>query len=268
MIVFIRQLIANGKLRVAIDLLRERPEPDVTEAATLLSFRAAELARKESEGTESEAVLGARRAQIAQSVLQLAANLRPTESTSGPVARPLPTPAPRSSRDALSRPVSTFISYAHADVGAESAFSALAELTTHLTPLAREAAIEIWSDKTIEYGRYWDPSIGAAIARAQLAILLVTPSFLASDYVARHELPELLRRNHEESLRLIPVLVERSDPKAAYRFAAADGTWHTVPISALQFVNALDQPLSQLGTAARHSVWLNVVSAIRNMLDE
>jgi hypothetical protein len=47
-----------------------------------------------------------------------------------------------------------------------------------LKPEVRERGIEVWSDTSIAASRTWRPEIDAAIARADVALLLVSPDFL------------------------------------------------------------------------------------------
>ena len=72
-----------------------------------------------------------------------------------------------------------------------------------LKPEVRERGIEVWSDTLIGPTREWRSEIDEAIARADVALLLVTPDFLASDFVMNLELPALIA--HE--VPLLPVLV-------------------------------------------------------------
>ncbi len=49
-----------------------------------------------------------------------------------------------------------------------------------------------WQDVDIELGGNWDQQIQAAIANCDFGLLLVSPGFLASDYIGKHELPKFV----------------------------------------------------------------------------
>ena len=91
-----------------------------------------------------------------------------------------------------------FLSYSHDDAEWAQALTGL------LKPLTRTRRLRLWVDvANIRAGDAWHPEIGRAIAQAQVAVLLVSARFLASDYIMDTELPALLTHG----VRLTPVLV-------------------------------------------------------------
>lgn len=96
---------------------------------------------------------------------------------------------------------SGFISYAHAD------HEAYGRVRTHLRAVERSLDIEFWADTRIKAGNYWNTTIQAAIEAADVHLLLVTPAFLASDYIYDHELPAIKSRLLAGAL-VIPVVLQ------------------------------------------------------------
>lgn len=94
-----------------------------------------------------------------------------------------------------------FISYAHEDQ------TWLAQLQTVLRPLVRNQTVNVWDDTLIEAGQKWEEAIHAALDRARVAVLLVSPDFLASKFVNDEELPAFLRAATAEGLRILWVPV-------------------------------------------------------------
>ncbi len=95
-----------------------------------------------------------------------------------------------------------FISYAHDDYRAFTEFSAC------LKPVARAFGIDVWADKRLKAGHYWDARIKAAIDASDMYVLLMSTRFLASDYIFDHELPAIEARSRSGALTL-PVVLER-----------------------------------------------------------
>lgn len=81
-----------------------------------------------------------------------------------------------------------FISYSHKDN------RWLSRLLVHLQPLERTGLIDLWADTRIKAGEDWIKQIDPALAKARVAVLLVSADFLASDFIVSKELPTLLQK--------------------------------------------------------------------------
>jgi hypothetical protein len=81
------------------------------------------------------------------------------------------------------------------------------ELLAHLRPLERFAGVNVWTDDGIVAGDLKGARIDEAIEQADVALLLLSADFLASDTLQDVEVPKLLKRHEAGSLRVIPVLL-------------------------------------------------------------
>ncbi|MEW6218933.1 MAG: TIR domain-containing protein [Thermodesulfobacteriota bacterium] len=99
-----------------------------------------------------------------------------------------------------------FVSYSHKD---EVWFD---QLAPHLNALANHIPdVTIETDRGLQGGDDFGNEIQAMMERADVAVLLCSSRWLASEYVKENELPVLQRRQQEDGLTLIPVRLERYD---------------------------------------------------------
>ncbi|PRY22724.1 TIR domain-containing protein [Spirosoma oryzae] len=119
-----------------------------------------------------------------------------------------------------------FISYSHADK------KWLTDMQTHLKPLGRDHGIEIWDDTRLQSGDKWRAEIAKALSKAKVAILLVSPRFMSSAFIATDELPPLLQASEKEGLIILSVVTGRT------------GAFNGHAISEYQTVNDPTSPLN------------------------
>jgi DNA-binding CsgD family transcriptional regulator/transcriptional regulator with XRE-family HTH domain len=132
-----------------------------------------------------------------------------------------------------------FISYSHKDK------KWLMLLQTFLKPYIRDELLTVWDDTLTKPGDKWKVEIKQALTSARVAVLLVSPNFLASDFIATDELPPLLKAAEEEGLRIVWIAVSYS----AYKRAV---------IGQYQCANDPSKPLSSLNGSQRNKTLVEV----------
>jgi tetratricopeptide (TPR) repeat protein len=99
-------------------------------------------------------------------------------------------------------PPLAFISYSHKDEAWKDDLLPSLKLLQHLDVL------EPWSDRGIDAGEKWYDEIRAKMLKARVVILLLSRSFLESDFCIKEEIPYLLERAEaDRSLILVPILI-------------------------------------------------------------
>jgi 8-oxo-dGTP pyrophosphatase MutT (NUDIX family) len=139
-----------------------------------------------------------------------------------------------------------FISYSHADR------RWLERLLNILSPL--KAHFDIWSDERIRPGDQWREEIENALIEARVAILLVSSNFLASDFIARVELPVFLDDAAARGSRILWVPV-------------SDCLYEGTAIGSFQAVFDPKRPLDSLTPAKRQAALVSVARKITEALN-
>jgi len=140
-----------------------------------------------------------------------------------------------------------FISYAHKD-----ASYWINNLLDRLRPL-EESGVNVWTDLEIEPGDQWDEEIQGALSTAKVAVLLVSPAYLESEYIGSRELPNFLQAAASDGLRIFWIPIEPSEYKKT-------------EIERYQAAHPPDQPLSTLEEPKREQALDAIVSALTKAL--
>ncbi|WP_437967319.1 SIR2 family protein [Sorangium sp. So ce260] len=152
-----------------------------------------------------------------------ASSARPTAA---PPAHARPTAAPPANAlPAAARPVRVFFSYASRDE------ELLARLEAHLSPLKREGLIAPWHSGKIGAGEDLERAISDQLEAADLVLLLVSASFLASEQ-GDAQVTRAMERRAAGQAAVVPVLLRPCD-------------WETTRFAELQAVPRDKKPVTK-----------------------
>jgi tetratricopeptide (TPR) repeat protein len=127
-----------------------------------------------------------------------------------------------------------FVSYSHKDS------DWLEKLGPHLRSLEKQWPLVVWHDRKIQPGEKWQSEIHEALQAANVAVLLISADFIASDFISDEELPALLKAAQEKGVVLLPVILSPC------------GYDQNEFLRNLQSVNPLDKPLINLSPGEQH----------------
>jgi hypothetical protein len=151
--------------------------------------------------------------------------------------------------DASEAKLKVLISYNHADT------SYLDRLLAHLRLLERQGKIEIWVDTKIKKGALWENEINNALSSAKVAILLISADYLASDFIADVELPQILARAETGDLRILSLILSA-------------GLFKYTDLNIYQAVNPPSNPIASMPADKREVVFAQVAKVVRDIWEE
>lgn len=140
-----------------------------------------------------------------------------------------------------------FISYAHRDEEFKRT------LDEHLAGLKRKGDISTWNDRCIKPASDWENSIDENLESADIVVLLVSSSFLSSDYCFSIELERALTNHREGSCKVVPVIVRACD-------------WEDLDIGKIQSLPTDAVPVNKWDD--EDTAWLDVVKGLKILIDE
>lgn len=142
-----------------------------------------------------------------------------------------------------------FISYSQKD----RAF--LEQFWTHLRPLEEDYGLQRWDDSCIRPGDIWLKEIEQALGRAQVALLLVSPDFLASDFIRRKELPALFEAAEKDGLTILWLPIRPCSWKRHRQ------------IEQYQSVGSLDPTLAEMDEVKRDREMVKITDRIHELFE-
>lgn len=147
------------------------------------------------------------------------------------------------------QPVKIFISYAREDEQLRE------QLEKHLAVLCNDGWIKTWHDRRIGAGSVWGEQITEELESADVILLLISPDFLASDYIRDVELKRALERHEARTARVVPIILRSS-------------MWQDSAISRLQALPRDGVPVSSAQWNSRDEAFCHVAEGIKATIRE
>ncbi|SDL40101.1 TIR domain-containing protein [Janthinobacterium sp. OK676] len=143
--------------------------------------------------------------------------------------------------------IRVFYSYSHKDETFRE------QLEEHLVLLRRTGLIQDWHDRKIVPGREWKNEIDENLLAADLILLLISSSFIASDYCTEKELSMAMSLHESGRARVVPIFIMPT-------------VFNEAPFAGLQGL-----PKDAVSVSEWDNVdlaWQNVVIGLRKVLEE
>lgn len=141
-----------------------------------------------------------------------------------------------------------FISYSHRDA------ELLKEFKVFLKPIERNGTLTYWDDTKIKPGEKWADEIASALGKAKIAILLISPDFLASDFIMDKEVPSLLSAAEKEGVHIFWIPLSAS----LYRIT---------PLSNFQAAINPDYPLDNMNKSQRNATFVQICDKLLELIE-
>ncbi len=145
------------------------------------------------------------------------------------------------------RPIEVFYSYSHEDEDYRK------KLGKHLSVLRRAGLIADWHDRDINAGIAWQEEIDRHLLSADIVLLLVSASFIASDYCWGDEMSNALARHKEKKARVVPIILHPCG-------------WLMTPLNELQCVPRDNKAISLWPN--EHAAFDDVLTEIAKVVDD
>jgi hypothetical protein len=94
-----------------------------------------------------------------------------------------------------------FVSYSRDDA------AWLSKVKQHLAVLERSDLLELWDDTRIAAGGNWEEEIETALSAAKVTVLLISPAFLASEFIWKREMPRI-ETHAAQGMTTLPLIIK------------------------------------------------------------
>ena len=123
----------------------------------------------------------------------------------------------------------------------------------HLSILKSQGFLDVWHDRQITAGKEWEGAIDSNLEAADMILLLVSSSFVASPYCRDKELKRALERHENDDARVIPIIVRPVD-------------WSGASFSKLQMLPKDGNAVTAWSN--KDQDWVDVAQGIRRVVEE
>ncbi len=94
-----------------------------------------------------------------------------------------------------------FVSYSREDA------AWLSKVKQHLAVLERSDLLELWADSRFAAGANWEDEIETALSNAKVAVLLISPAFLASEFIWKREMSRI-EAHTAQGMTTLPLIIK------------------------------------------------------------
>ena len=140
-----------------------------------------------------------------------------------------------------------FVSYSHKDKQWLDKFSA------SLRSIERFTGIKMWDDTEIQTGDIWNREIKKALISTKVAVFLVTPNFLASNFIQDKEMGYFLEISEKEQVPIVWV-------------ACTSSLYEITPLKDIQCANSTTAPLDTLSEAEQNAEITRICKDITRLM--
>lgn len=160
------------------------------------------------------------------------------------------------------------MSYAHADNESDDPKERwLDRFLQFLRPLVRQQDLTVWSDKDIKVGDRWHERIQAQLENARAVVLLVSPAFLASDYIANNELPVLLKNAADRGTVIVPIIISPClYEETKFKYPDPRNGPNEFTLASIQSANPPSKTLVEMAEGEQNRVLLKVAKHLAELL--
>jgi hypothetical protein len=150
-------------------------------------------------------------------------------------------------REKSNSAINIFYSYSHKDEKLRE------RLEEHLALLRKQGLIGDWHDRKIMPSQEWENEINSHLNTAQVILLLISSSFLASDYCYDKEMTRAMERHEAGEARVIPIILRPCD-------------WQSSPFAKLQSLPKDAKSVTDWNR--QDEAFYNIAKGIRLVIEE